>query len=157
MKVIFLDFDGVITNLESKFNLDSEKMKMVKQICDVTGAKIVISSSWRYRTVEKTVEYITTIGAFRPIPFLMPELVVGVTPRFYFKDDEDNPIQIPRGLEISHYIKTHKDIENYVILDDDSDMLLWQKDNFIQTDTYEGITEKDVKRAIEILNANYAN
>lgn len=81
MKVIFLDFDGVITTEESRSKLDLSKMRLVKKICDATGAKIVISSSWRYSTVEKTVEYITdTKNHFVPIPFLMPELVVGVTP-----------------------------------------------------------------------------
>ena len=29
---------------------------------------------------------------------------------------------------------------NYAIIDDDSDMLLWQKDNFFQTDSYSGLT-----------------
>lgn len=153
MKVIFLDFDGVITTLKSNYNLDLEKMKMVKRICDETGAKIVVSSSWRYHTLEKTIEYITTIGCFRPIPFLMPELVVGVTPRFYFEDYNNKSIRIPRGLEIDHYLRLHEEIENYVILDDDSDMLLSQKDNFIKTDTYEGISEADVEKSIRILNA----
>lgn len=38
MKVIFLDFDGVITTLESRWNIDLEKCKLVKRICDETGA-----------------------------------------------------------------------------------------------------------------------
>ena len=46
-KIIFLDFDGVITTLKSKWTIDNEKVELVKQICDATGAKIVISSSWR--------------------------------------------------------------------------------------------------------------
>lgn len=46
MKVIFLDFDGVITTLESKWELDINKQKLIKDICDKTNSKIVISSSW---------------------------------------------------------------------------------------------------------------
>ena len=46
MKVIFLDFDGVIT-LPPKWHLESDKIKLVKKIVDETGAKIVVSSSWR--------------------------------------------------------------------------------------------------------------
>ena len=56
MKIIFLDFDGVITTEASYSRLDLEKMKLVKKICDETGAKIVISSSWRYNTLEKTID-----------------------------------------------------------------------------------------------------
>lgn len=57
-----------------------------------------------------------------------------------------------RGVEIKQYLDEHQEIENYVILDDDSDMLLSQKDHFIKTDSESGISEEDVKRAIEILN-----
>lgn len=39
----------------------------------------------------------------------------------------------------------------------DQDMLLCQKDNFVHTDSEIGITEKDVERAIEILNKQNSN
>ena len=39
-----------------------------------------------------------------------------------------------------------------MIVDDDSDMLDEQLFNFVQTDTYEGITERDAKLCIDILN-----
>ena len=51
MKVIFLDVDGELTysNYKNKetANIDIEKVKMLKEICDKTDAKVVISSSWR--------------------------------------------------------------------------------------------------------------
>jgi hypothetical protein len=40
----------------------------------------------------------------------------------------------------------------YVILDDDSDMLLEQRKHFIKTHSYNGISKSNVKRAIKILN-----
>ena len=39
----------------------------------------------------------------------------------------------------------------YAILDDDSDMLLEQKDHFVQTDNNIGLTDKDVERLKKIL------
>lgn len=85
MKIIFLDFDGVITTVASHWCLSLEKMQLVKQIVDATDAKIVISSSWRKYTLEETIGSITAIG--RPfveqVPFLMPNDVVGVTARMY--------------------------------------------------------------------------
>ena len=51
MKIIFLDVDGELTysNYQNRetANIDIEKVKLVKEICDKTGAKVVISSSWR--------------------------------------------------------------------------------------------------------------
>lgn len=51
MKVIFLDVDGELTYMNysnsSTANIDAEKVKLLRQICDATDAKVVISSSWR--------------------------------------------------------------------------------------------------------------
>ena len=55
MKVIFLDFDGVIT-IPPKWYLQAGLIKNVKKIVDATGAKIVVSSSWRMNTVEETID-----------------------------------------------------------------------------------------------------
>lgn len=162
MKLIFLDFDGVITNLESRYCLNNEKMELVKRICDETGAKIVISSSWRVRDVETTLESISKSSRDND-PFILAEYVIDITPRFHFKYG-DNYVTIHRGEEIQYIIDKYKyriykqestnidRLDNYVILDDDIDMLLWQADHFIKTDPYEGITEDDVKKAISILN-----
>lgn len=148
MKVIFLDFDGVITTMKSHWNLCKEKMELVKEIVDKTGAKIVISSSWRHSTLESTLDYITTLGnAFvHNVTFLMPENVVGVTDRIYYykcSDKEKHEYHVCRGVEI----------KNYVILDDDSDMLLSQRKHFVKTDTLRGISKKNVETAIKILNS----
>lgn len=41
----------------------------------------------------------------------------------------------------------------YVILDDDSDMLLSQRKHFVKTHTLRGISKKNVETAIKILNS----
>lgn len=155
MKVIFLDFDGVITTKRSGYKLDKEKMGLVKSICDKTNAKIVISSSWRLNTLENTILNITTVrNPETEVPFLMPELVVGVTKRMYAFSLECNNKHylIPRGVEIERYLHEHKDVDRYVILDDDNDMLLRQAPYFVKTNTEIGITEEEANKAIEILN-----
>ena len=156
MKVIFLDFDGVITTLKSKYKLDPDKMALIGRIMDATDAKIVISSSWRRFSLEETIKEITDTSQFNvgDNPFPYPDAVVGVTERMYSFSypNNDRHFGLPRGVEIQYYIDTHKEIEQYVILDDDCDMLLCQADNFIHTDTYEGISELDAEKAIVILN-----
>lgn len=157
MKVIFLDFDGVITTERSGYRLDKEKMEFVKRICDKTGAKIVISSSWRLSTLESTISNITTVrNPDTDIPFLMPELVAGVTKRMYAFSYEDasKHYRIPRGVEIERYLIEHEDVDRYVILDDDDDMLLCQAPYFVKTDTRLGLTEYGMNKAIEILNGH---
>ena len=158
MKVIFLDFDGVITTVASHWCLSLEKMQLVKQIVDSTDAKIVISSSWRKYTLEETIGSITATGRpfVKQVPFLMPNDVVGVTARMYaFKHGHaESHFRVFRGVKIKQYLDEHPEIENYVILDDCSDMLLSQKDHFIKTDSEKGISKKDVEKAIKILSAD---
>lgn len=144
--------------MKSRWNLCKEKMELVKEIVDKTDAKIVISSSWRHSTLESTLDYITTLGnAFvHNVTFLMPENVVGVTDRIYYykcSDKEKHEYHVCRGVEIEHYLYEHPEIKNYVILDDDSDMLLSQRKHFVKTDTLRGISKKNVETAIKILSS----
>lgn len=57
-----------------------------------------------------------------------------------------------RGEEIKRWLDEHDEVENYIILDDDSDMLNEQLTHFVQTDTYEGITDREKKLCIALLN-----
>ena len=150
-KYIFLDMDGVITSLEYQYKIDPKCVENLEKILDRTGAKLIITSSWRKSTTEETVEY------FKKEGFPLTQFIEGVTIRGY-KYVKDN-LCIPRGIEIDYFLKTNiefgkilgKDYQ-YVILDDDSDMLLKQKDHFIHTDTYKGLTVEDAENAIKILN-----
>ena len=48
MKVVFLDIDGVLNNDESKYlpaRLDSACVSRVSRICELTDAKVVITST----------------------------------------------------------------------------------------------------------------
>lgn len=151
MKIIFLDFDGVITTYQSKWKIDMNKIKIINDICDKTDAKIVVTSSWRigYRGVVSTFqEYLKQYfikheyeGIFKYIFDKFINNIVGMT--------ESGSC---RGNEIKFYMKEHPEVENYVILDDDSDMCDYQLFNFVQTDTYEGITKRDAKLCVDILN-----
>lgn len=154
MKVIFLDFDGVITTSKSRYNLDISKVRLLGEIIEATDSKIVISSSWRHNTLEDTIDYLSKIS--NRVPFIFPYLdkVIGITSRMYsFKLHQPSThFRIPRGLEIDQYLEEHPEIKRYIILDDDSDMLLSQKDFFVKTNSLKGLKKKDIKKAIKILN-----
>jgi hypothetical protein len=173
-KIIFLDVDGVICTGRLRFNgLDPIPMGHLKRIIDETGAKVVISSSWRRRELEKTKSL---------FPEWLQEHIIDQT---VFKHDYCKPtLQTYRGNEIQTWIHDHLDFpwygypelqENYttrnedgsfkimnsnyanvdytyVILDDDSDMLYWQKDNFVITNHKKGLNKRNANKAIRILN-----
>lgn len=142
-KYILLDFDGVVTSKthswqcymnhcrENIFGLDwfdPTCVDALRIIVDRTGAKIVVSSSWR----DLRMEQLQKIWEFIP----MPGELVGTTPIW---------ILTKKGA-IEHWVKQHPD-DRYVILDD-ADLGL---DNQIRTDPYTGLTEEDAEMAITIL------
>lgn len=173
-KIIFLDIDGVINIPPYEF-FNKDCCKRVQRMCDVTGAKIVVSSSWRTDTVY------TTQKVF---PDYLQPYIVGVTIRGYHELKDKSELEIERGIEIRHWVDRNMkyswkdnpeydkqyskyDVNGewihmesaelgkdytYVILDDDADMLLEQKDWFIQCDGEKGFTEENLTEGIKILN-----
>ena len=58
-----------------------------------------------------------------------------------------------RGKEIQYWLDSSKDIvSNYCILDDESDMLIEQQYNFVQTDLNFGFIESDIEKVLKIFN-----
>lgn len=175
MDIIFLDFDGVITTEKSMWRFDPKKMDMIKELCETTGARIVITSSWRTYDLEKTLQRIIDREKKEGnLPYALAEYTVDITPRcgvtYTGLDSEVRHESCPRGKEIDVWLSQHGYwcprlydelkpntgiiVENYVIFDDDCDMLLSQKDNFVKTDTYKGVSRKDINKAIKILTRN---
>ena len=165
-KIIFLDIDGVIATPESVVDglwaLVESKQKLLEFIIMQTEAEIVLSSSWRLSSVDETKKYMKEKG------FWFCDKIIGVTIRAYHYLDKSEKIHlsIPRGVEIQQWIDTHVHSDfgknwsrkklgedyQYVILDDDSDMLYTQRNNFIRTDSKIGLTKEDALNAIKILN-----
>lgn len=158
MKIIFLDIDGVL-NCESAYkngecnyvewtNHLGEKdhhqsfclksKELLNRLIDQTGAKIVISSTWR----SSGIEFMKSVWQHEG----MHGEIIGVTPNF--RGDIDG-YTIPRGCEIEKWLNdtgfSHINwdksvqqeyidktgIENYIIIDDDSDMLYGQRHHFV--------------------------
>jgi hypothetical protein len=151
-KILFLDIDGVLAStdylLSLKGFIDKEKVALLNMLKPY-DVEVVISSSWGYN--EDTVKQLTACGLELPI--------IGGTEHFYSD-------WMCRGNEIAKWLVdtfdeynvytgkassySGKDYE-YVILDDDEDMLMCQKDNFIHVNRHTALTEENIKKAIEIL------
>lgn len=145
MKVLFLDIDGVLCTHMSWFlhghvwfesegvsgKLDEFGVKFVEQLIK-HDVKIVLSSTWRKGvSVEEWNE------------------------KFSFKII-DKTVSLwggtVRGDEIKEWLDRHPDVEKYVIVDDDSDMLPEQMDNFVQTKYGSGLTFDVAKEICEKLD-----
>lgn len=163
MKVIFLDFDGVLnsaasfvyeTRLRKKHPQTTKKLPPVNQtLCKICtsnfieildaapDAKIVISSSWRelftLDWLKKKLEEYGIDGT----------RVIDRTPSSFSGD---------RGREIESWMDDHPEVEKYVILDDnwigppyqDNDL---SSTNFVKTTWPVGLTLDKTFEAIKIL------
>lgn len=148
LKIIFLDFDGVISTHEKGMNLDTSKIALLEEILSATGAKIVVTSSWRVGT-RNAEEFVNKLFNFHRSRDKVTSGSLFVDSIYDVTDTMGND----RGDEVQRWIDEHIDqIEQYVILDDENDYLDEQLFNFVQTDEYEGLTSREVKLCIKILN-----
>lgn len=60
-KLLFLDVDGVLNSMDNGDGdtIEDSKVLLLKTIIDKTGAKIVISSSWRL--IDRDLKELTTV------------------------------------------------------------------------------------------------
>ena len=127
IKVIFLDIDGVLNVIPQGHDrwgaiFHPHLVDNLKRIIDITGAKIVISSTWR---MGNELPGMRELWSDRGLP----GEVIGITPNFMYKYGTT----LCRGKEIDAYLEEHPEVEKYVIIDDDTDMEPHQLENFVLT------------------------
>jgi len=124
-----------------------QNCEALQKIIDETGAKIVISSTWRMSgesEMKALWKHRNLTGEIIGITPNEVDVVESGKAEFY---DE-----VCRGDEIKLWIKRNDFKGNYVIIDDTKDMLKEQEPYFVVTNSYCGLTLKDAEKAIEILN-----
>lgn len=155
MKVIFLDFDGVLNSVAYERtridgdtgNLDETRFPLLKRIVDETQAVLVLSTSWRYHW-EKDETLCDSVGLWLNGIFAKHGLIIyGKTPQLGFRNG--------RRAEILAWLADSAErIERFVILDDDA--FGWEDlgARLVKTSPYvgRGLEEEHVKKAIELLN-----
>ena len=164
IKVIFLDIDGVLNN-DAHWKRIRGKRKYYTHVSQTlldklliilkeTGANLVISSSWRGFQLKETIEDFESCNSKNELKQIT-KYIVGITPH----SDERH-----RGKEIKWFIGNQNDclyyklvdnkldIEDYVIIDDDADILDEQKSHFFHTKYWRGLTMWEVKKIINYFN-----
>lgn len=154
MKVVFLDFDGVINSVafheareKQKPNFEPQALSMewwaegidpdavgrLNGLLERTGAKVVVSSTWRLGTNRGWLQRVLEMRGFKGE-------VIGVTERYTGHD---------RCFEIRRWLETTR-VRGFAILDDDWDARI--VGHFVKTDSAVGLTDEDVEKAVGILS-----
>lgn len=156
MKIIFLDFDGVINDTfyvhkavdegrvildaglkheSDRFMLDPQRISILNDILAKTGANVVISSSWRN---------IYNLGELRKFlvdrGFNYPERIIDETP-------STKPVLYNRGELIRMWLDNHPEVTKHVAIDD---MPSAGKAGvkLIKTDSWLGLTQELANQVI---------
>lgn len=157
MNVIFLDIDGVIQSPRYCVAIDETgwlsafepaAMHMVQRLVIDAKAKIVISSSWRIgHDDSRQLKQLFRCCGFKRISNSFHD---------DWKTKEIGGFSTKRGNEIAEWLERHPEVENYIILDDDSDMLESQMENFVQTCSRNGMLLEHYDKARKILSLDYS-
>lgn len=151
--IIFLDIDGVLNNMPLLHNkvpmvknqnhednqLCQTLIKRLNQLIEDINAKVVLSSAWRIIYDKET----------------MNEILKRNGATFEIMDYTDS-LPYERGTEISKWLRDnidkHYDFYKYIIIDDESDMLLNQRDHFFQTDPQVGLSQTTCYKITRFVN-----
>ena len=147
--IVFLDIDGVLVTHGSiakrahgVSGVDPDCVSALNRILRETGAKIVISSTWRMiHSADRMADLLMLWGVEGEIVGATPDLTVYERP----------PIYAPtmRGNEIQQWLNLNQH-GAFVILDDDDDMV--HLSPYLVKTTFErGLTLEDAETAIAVL------
>lgn len=144
MKLIFLDIDGVLNCAETEermpgniYALDADFVERFLWVIEKTGAKVVLSSTWRLHEDTRNAIKAAGIEFFSCTPSI---------PMFGGAEQKE------RGKEIMRWLATHPEHKDarYAILDDDSDFYRWQP--LFKTTWQRGLTQEIADAVIKHLN-----
>jgi hypothetical protein len=141
MKVIFLDFDGVVCLVDEWGGRKKKKLKYLKEFPDVTnipayikmdnfngkavnvlnlileetGAEIVVSSDWKlYCTLDELKEMFTKYGVIKEPIDTTPNIPLVYDKQYYTKEE----LADYRVMEIKKWLKQHPEVTQWVAVDD---------------------------------------
>lgn len=155
MKVIFLDIDGVLNFkdcnaiFDGYYFVSDEKLKLLKEIIDCTGAKIVLSSSWKNGWMQEDMGISSEESKrFIALEEKMNEFRISL----FSKTPNTNSGY--RGDEIKLWLESWdgEKVTEFVIIDDMDDMKPFL-DKLVRTSFLKGgLQHEHVEKAIKILN-----
>jgi hypothetical protein len=151
MRIIFLDVDGVLNSTDyireldglfddPKYQMNPVAVARLNRITDATGAKIVVSSTWRlaFKHQPDPIRLLKNCMAC----YNITGEVIGMTGQ----EPGD------RRFEIQTWLNEHPDVDSYIIFDDG--LIEGHSKHFIRTNLEIGLQDSDVELAIKLLSTN---
>lgn len=166
MQIIFLDIDGVLNHCDTRsppptpteprpLPIAPECVARLNQLIAETGAKIVISSSWRlYVPWQDLGPALARHGLIAEVVGATPDLVNDTVwlERWHLRTGAPFTYEsLERGWEIREWLAAHPEVTSFVILDDCSDMAEL-KPWLVLTHPNTGLDDPDVERAKWLLD-----
>jgi hypothetical protein len=133
--------------------IDRDCIARINSLCERTGARIVISSSWRtYETIrgQPVGGLVGTVAVLRACGLTAE--VIGATPDHATPEQRERHERADRWPEIHAWLREHSEVGAWVVLDD-SELPGVPAAAFVRTDIAVGITDADVERAVSVLSA----
>lgn len=161
-KIIFLDIDGVLNAHE--FDPDAmcgkihpEKISILNGVLRETGAKIVLSSAWRY-IIHRGESTLVGMEWLMRSHGMIAGVLVGITRRDTMEKRMEKfsgnpcewPVENERGAQISDWIESNK-VTSYVAVDDLDLGITAAGHPLVQTDGKIGITTDHAAKMVAIL------
>lgn len=173
MKVIFLDIDGVLNSHEywkregsatsGAFeytsikrwvaDIDPRAVKRLNRLIRKTGAKVVLSTSWRQGAPPEffkgnTLEFLQEVLEMRGFR----GKIIGETPYLPGRPRSDEIRTWAGNYKLELQERREDELETFVVLDDDADADI--EGHFVRTSAEVGLTDADVVAAKAILEGS---
>ena len=148
MKVLFLDYDGVVNTpmwdndgIKCRYNHSGDgyvnnfqALQWISELCEKYNYKIVVSSTWRFW--DNYIDCLFAGGLREDVE------VIGCTPVLRHPN-------VTRGEEIQAWLNEHKDVEKFLIVDDETDMgsLIYA---LVLCDPEAGFTRREFRYALQL-------
>jgi hypothetical protein len=168
MKLIFLDFDGVINStkwmhsdqfkqetkdlsdadlylIKVQYLIDPNSIQLINELVDRSKAEVVVSSTWRHKF---SIDELNSILKSRGSTFN----IIDKTPRRYSNRFSQT---IARGIEIQAYLDSLPHSPDSIVILDDIDNMLHLSKYLILTYDETGITTQNIESALKMLNKKY--
>jgi hypothetical protein len=166
VKVLFLDFDGVLNNqaylissskrerrdmtdLERRLDhIDPDAVERLNEVVDRTDCAVVVSSTWRVLNTKQDLQHYLELKGYR-------YTLLGCTPRSWIVPPEERPYK-QRGSEIQMWIEAwdanNPDdlVDCIAIVDDDRDMIPFM-DRLVNTYFTTGLRDEHVEQLVSLL------
>lgn len=159
-KYIFLDFDGVL-NSGNNYNrlvmsglpvkdrygtlFDAKCVSRLDMVLERTGAKIIVTSSWRYVL---SLRELDAMWRERELPGAISDILPLDVPL------PPNPYSPQRGAEIEEWFRRRRKQAakcRYAIIDDVPDFLPHQMPHVVCTNPDKGFSDENVEQAVALL------